>query len=62
MTDAEKLAKIQAWIAKRYEKDFDFDQEHWVMGNFDDSYQYGFDSGEQSTLGAIKVIIEEIEG
>ncbi len=27
--------------------DFDFEVEHWDNGNFDDSYEYGVEAGEE---------------
>lgn len=60
-SDASIASKIKDLIAEDYKENFNYDKEHWTWGNFDDSYQYGFDSGEQSTLGAIKKIIDSKE-
>ena len=59
MTDAEKLAKIKEMISKGYVEEFNWDQEYWSWGNFDDAYQYGMDCGEQSVLGEINNILKD---
>lgn len=53
-----KLEKIKEYVKKNIEEDFDFEVEHWDNGNYDDSYQYGVDSGVQYTLKDILEIIE----
>ena len=59
MTPEEKLAKIQELVDRIYREDFDFEVEHWDNGNYDDSYQYGYDCGEQDTIGNIMMILEK---
>lgn len=59
MNDSEKIAKIREYVEKNYDPDFDYAIEHWDNGNYDDSYQYGHDSGFNFTLETIKSIIDD---
>lgn len=57
MTNLEQ--KIIELVSSKHEPDFDFDVEHWENGNFDDSWSYGVDCGEQYILKGIKKLIDE---
>lgn len=41
------LNELEEYLKEVIDPDFDFDVEHWDNGNFDDSYTYGSDCGEQ---------------
>lgn len=55
----ETIQEILEYVNKHLKEDFDFTIEHWENGNFDDSYGYGVESGEQFALRKIKSIIEK---
>jgi len=42
-----KLEKAIKEIKSKIDADFDFEVEHWDNGNYDDSYAYGIETGEQ---------------
>jgi hypothetical protein len=60
-SDASIASKIKNLIAEGYKENFDYDEEYWTWGNFDDIHQYGIKCGEQSMLGAIQNIIDSKE-
>ncbi len=39
------VSKIESMV----DEDFDYEVEHWENGNFDDSFEYGLETGEQYT-------------
>lgn len=51
MTDKEKLDKLKAFIENKFNDEFDYDVEHYGNGNFDDSYNYGLECGENDAYG-----------
>ena len=51
-----QLSKIDI-LLNQYKPDFSFDIEHWENGNFDDSYEYGIECGEQYVLESLRNII-----
>ena len=59
MNDSEKINRIKKLVEEIYKNDFDFEIEHWMNGNIDDSYEYGFESGKQDLIRTIKKIIDE---
>lgn len=40
--------------------DFDFNFEHWGNGNYDDSYEYGVEVGEEYTYREIVARLSEL--
>ncbi len=54
----EQLEKLIREIEEKIDPDFDFDQEHWENGNFDDSYNYGVESGEEH---AYRDVLEKLK-
>ena len=50
------LAEMEAKI----DPEFDFEFEHWDNGNFDDSYEYGVEVGEEYTYREIVAKLKEI--
>jgi len=48
-------------LLKGHKADFDYNFEHWENGNFDDSYQYGYESGQQSILDNLDAILHPKE-
>jgi len=55
----EKLDKAREALRKIYDKDWDFDLEHYEWGNYDDSYDYGFNCGKQVLASTLLGIIGE---
>jgi len=43
----EKLEELINEVKSKINLEFDFEVEHWENGNFDDSYSYGVDVGEE---------------
>ncbi len=41
------MKELIEFLEEQIDLDFDFEVEHWDNGNFDDSYEYGLESGEQ---------------
>jgi hypothetical protein len=60
----EQLEKLLAEIESKIDNDFDFDVEHWENGNYDDSYAYGVEVGEEFAYREmyvkLKAILSEI--
>lgn len=56
--DNSNLKKKLKELLKSYEPDFDFELPHWDNGNFDDSFEYGQECGEQFILIKLKKIVE----
>ena len=45
-------------LVSQYKEDFNYEVMHHENGNFDDSYEYGVETGEQYILGELKAILE----
>lgn len=43
----EDLIKLKTYLESKIDLNFDFDVEHWNNGNFDDSFEYGTETGEE---------------
>jgi hypothetical protein len=60
----EKLEGLLNEMESKIDPDFDFEVEHWDNGNFDDSYEYGVEVGEEyayrEIVAKIKAILKEI--
>jgi len=41
------MKELEDFLKSKINEDFDFDEEHWENGNFDDSHSYGIECGEQ---------------
>ena len=54
------LDKLINEIESKINLDFDFEVEHWENGNFDDSYSYGVDVGEQYAYREILVKLKNL--
>jgi hypothetical protein len=59
----EKIEKLKQELESKIDPNFDFEREHWDNGNFDDSYEYGVEVGEEYTYRDIndklQVILSE---
>lgn len=55
------LVKIETFIEGKIDPDFDFEVEHWDNGNFDDSYQYGTEVGEEYAFREMKVFLNNLD-
>ena len=53
--DLEK--ELKEYLDRYYCENFNFEKKHWEDGNFDDSYNYGIESGIQYVVRDIKRIM-----
>jgi hypothetical protein len=51
--------KLRAFLERHYQADFDFEQEHGENRSYDDSYDYGVESGRQEIYRDILEILGE---
>lgn len=56
----EELDKLIQEVESKIDLDFDFEVEHWENGNFDDSYAYGVDVGEEYAYREILVKLKKL--
>lgn len=56
----EELDKLIQEVESKIDLDFDFEVEHWEQGNFDDSYAYGVDVGEEYAYREILVKLKKL--
>ena len=56
----EKLEGLLNEFESKINPEFDFEQEHWDNGNFDDSYEYGVEVGEENAYRDIVAKLKEI--
>ena len=56
----EELDKLIQEIESKIDLNFDFEVEHWENGNFDDSYSYGVDVGEEYAYREILVKLKKL--
>ena len=56
----EELERLFNEMNSKVDPDFNFEFEHWDNGNFDDSYEYGVEVGEEYTYREIVDKIKEI--
>ena len=56
----EELDKLIAEVESKIDLDFNFQVEHWENGNFDDSYSYGVDVGEQYAYREMLVKLKKL--
>lgn len=47
-------------MESKIDPEFDFEFEHWDNGNYDDSYEYGVEVGEEYTYREIVAKLTEI--
>jgi len=57
---AEAVKALLNEMTAKVDPDFNFDYEHWDNGNYDDSYEYGIEVGEEYTYREIVGKLEEI--
>ena len=57
---AEAIKALLNEMESKINPEFDFEVEHWDNGNFDDSYEYGVEVGEEYTYREIVAKLEEI--
>jgi hypothetical protein len=55
-----KLEKAIKEIKPKIDTDFDYDVEHWDNGNYDDSYAYGVETGEQLAYSHVLDILNQL--
>ena len=56
----EKLEALIAEMESKIDFEFDFEVEHWENGNYDDSYAYGVDVGEEYAYREILVALKKL--
>ena len=54
------MKELIEYLESKIDLNFDFNVEHWDYGNFDDSYSYGVDVGEQYAFREILQKAKEI--
>ena len=57
---AEAIKSLLNEMEAKIDPEFDFEVEHWDNGNFDDSYEYGVEVGEEYTYREIVAKLTEI--
>ena len=55
-----KLEKAIKEIKSKIDVDFDYEVEHWENGNYDDSYEYGVETGEQLAYSHVLDILNQL--
>ena len=56
----EQVKKLLEELESKTNLDFNFDFEHWENGNYDDSYEYGVEVGEEYAYRDIVEKLKEI--
>lgn len=54
------LEELLNKLESKIDPQFNFDVEHWDGGNYDDSYEYGVEVGEEYTYREIVALLTEI--
>lgn len=52
-----KEKELQDYVINAYKQNFNYGKEHWDWGNYDDSFEYGFESGFNKCLEHIAFLI-----
>ena len=55
-----ELEKLKDYLESKIKLDFNFNVEHWDSGNFDDSFNYGVDCGEQYAFREILTKVNKL--
>jgi hypothetical protein len=56
----EKLEELIKEVEAKINLEFDFEVEHWENGNYDDSYSYGVETGEEYAYRDILVALKKL--
>lgn len=56
----EKLEELIKEVESKINPEFDFEVEHWENGNFDDSYSYGVEVGEEYAYRELLVKLKKL--
>lgn len=54
------MKKLIEYLESKIDLNFDFTVEHWDNGNFDDSYAYGVECGEEYAFREILVKAKQL--
>jgi len=54
------MEELKKYLEAVIDKDFNYEVEHWDNGNYDDSYEYGIEVGEQQAYMEILEKLKEI--
>lgn len=57
MTEQVLIDRLQQLVDKYYDVDFDYEQEYWDSGNYDDCYAYGVECGMNDVAEIVRRII-----
>jgi hypothetical protein len=55
-----ELEELKTYLESKIDLEFDFEVEHWENRNFDDSYQYGVEVGEEYTYRDLLVRVKKL--
>ena len=55
-----KLEQAIEKIKSKIDSEFDFEVEHWENGNYDDSYEYGIETGQQLAYSEMLDILKQL--
>ena len=56
----EKLEELIKEVESKIDLEFDFEVEHWENGNYDDSYSYGVETGEEYAYRNILATLKKL--
>ena len=51
------VEKVKDWVCRQYDPEFDYSDDHAANGNFDDSFSYGWECGENSSAKQVAAIL-----
>lgn len=55
------MEELEKYLEGMIDQDFDFEREHWDNGNYDDSFDYGVECGEEMAYREILDKLKEIK-
>lgn len=55
------MEELIEYLESKINLEFDFEVEHWEWGNFDDSYGYGVEVGEEYAYRDILVKLKQLQ-
>ena len=55
-----KLEQAIEKIKSKINDEFDYEVEHWDNGNYDDSYEYGVETGQQLAYSEVLDMLKQL--
>ena len=55
-----KLEQAIEKIKSKINDEFDYEVEHWDNGNYDDSYEYGIETGQQLAYSEVLDMLKQL--